>query len=247
MTVSLGLPSAIETTVDQFIEAAKTTFGTALQSVVLFGSGAEQQLRATSDVNLLLVLSAYDPAVIDSLREPLRIARAAVDLKAMFVLQGEVAEALDAFAVKFSDILNRHRIVYGIDPFIGLTPSREAMLRRVRQVLLNYQIRLREQFILANRRDEQLTRLVADAAGPLRASAAAILTLEDQPAATPKRALAALVAQFHEPDFVIVLEAMSLARGGELLAPASARPAVIKLMRLVTAMRERAENLAAKA
>src|SRR3954469_16095851 len=157
----MGLPEPIERTIGSFVDAAQQSFGPDLVSIVLFGSGAEQNLRATSDVNILLVLKRFDQAQADGLREPLRFAHASIELNAMFMLETEVPLAMEAFAVKFSDILHRHRVLHGSDPFADVTVPDKALLRRLRQVLLNLQIRLRERYILLSLREEQLERVIA--------------------------------------------------------------------------------------
>jgi predicted nucleotidyltransferase len=81
-----------------------------LLSVVLFGSAAEGKLRATSDVNLILVLSAFEQVKVDPLRQPLRIAQAAIKLQPMFLLKAELPRAARSFAPKFADILRRRVI-----------------------------------------------------------------------------------------------------------------------------------------
>jgi hypothetical protein len=47
-------------TVAAFVEAPRDAFGDRLISVVLFGSAAEGRLRPTSDVNVIVVLQAFD-------------------------------------------------------------------------------------------------------------------------------------------------------------------------------------------
>jgi hypothetical protein len=80
--------------------------------------------------------------------------------------------------MNIADIIARHEVLYGPDPFVGLTVSREAALHRLLQVLVNLQLRLRERYTLSSAYDEQLARAAADAVGPLRASAAVLLWLE---------------------------------------------------------------------
>jgi hypothetical protein len=239
----MGLPEAVERAIESFVAAAREAFGDDLISIVLFGSGAEQNLRPTSDVNILLVLKRFDQAQADRLREPLRFAHAAVELNAMFMLESEVQAAMEAFAVKFSDILHRHRVLHGRDPFASVAVSDAALLRRLKQVLLNLQIRLRERYVLMSLREEQLGRVIADAAPPLRASAASILQLEGNPAPSPKKALERLITSFNDPALAEVLGAMTKVRGGERLAPGKAPAILIDLMRLVEQLRERAERL----
>ena len=74
------LPPQVTRVLHSVVEAARSAFGTALRSVILYGSGAEGRLRATSDVNLILVLSAFERSQADQIREPLRVAEAAIRL-----------------------------------------------------------------------------------------------------------------------------------------------------------------------
>src|SRR6478672_3011262 len=187
--VSARLPEAARTTLGEFTAAAQQAFTDDLLSVVLFGSAAEGRLRATSDVNVVLVLRRVDPKKLEAIGATYRFAHAAIRLSAMFILEGEIGVAKDAFAVKFADIIARHEVLYGPDPFVGLTVSREAALRRVLQVLVNLQLRLRERYALSSAYDEQLARAAADAVGPLRASAAVLLWLESGARVAPRDAL----------------------------------------------------------
>src|SRR2546427_11219458 len=102
--VTRDLPAEVARALDDFVAAAREAFGDALESVVLFGSAAEGALRATSDVNVILVLTAFERARADRVREAFRAAHAAIDLRAMFLLRDEIAAAAEAFAQKFGDI-----------------------------------------------------------------------------------------------------------------------------------------------
>ena len=138
-----SLPSPVDQMLRNFVEEASETFGVDLLSVVLYGSAAEGRLRATSDVNVILILSVFDQMKVDRLREPLRVAHAAIQLTTMFLLREEIAPAATAFAQKFADILRRHVILYGEDLFEHVTIPRSALITRLRQVLLNQLLRLR--------------------------------------------------------------------------------------------------------
>jgi hypothetical protein len=96
-------------------------------------------------------------------------------------------------------------------------------------------------------REEQLERVIADAAPPLRASAASLLQLEGNPAPSPKKALERLVAGLNDPALSEVLAAMTRVRGGERLEPGKAAVIHIELMRLTEKLRERLEHLESRA
>ena len=238
-----ALPPGVSGALDRFVAAARDSFGPLLKSVVLFGSAAEGRLRATSDVNVLVVLSAWDEAKAAPMREPLRTANAAVRLEAMFLLDGEVGAAVAAFPAKFADMLRRRRVLFGADPLAGLAVPREAEIAHLRQVLLNLALRLRERWLLASLREEQAARALAEAAGPLRSSAASLLALSGRPAPSPKEALATLASSLPGEGWDEVLEHLSAAREGRPL-PAGAAPASLgRLAGLAQALLEKSRSL----
>jgi len=130
MSVSKPLPAPqltaqVKQVLDEFLQAAKDSFGSDLVSAVLYGSAAEGKLQTTSDVNLVLVLSSFERNKADPLRAPLRIAQAAIQLRPMFLLKDEISAATRSFAPKFADILRRRVILFGEDPFAAISIPRE--------------------------------------------------------------------------------------------------------------------------
>ena len=243
MPTSNALPPQVEQSINTFVDAAKTAFGSDLVSIIMYGSAAEGRLRATSDVNTLLVLKRFDQAHADAMREPLRLAHATIQMNTMFLLETELPTAMEAFAVKFADIAARHRVLFGTNPFTAVEPSRDALVRRLKQVLLNLQLRLRERYVLLSLREEQLALVIADAAGPLRSSAASLLHLEGQAVLAPKEALEKVVTEMADANFASVLLQMSTAREDRQLEPGQASPTLMGLIEVTRRLRERAELL----
>ena len=211
--------------------------------MVLYGSAAEGRLRATSDVNVIVVLARFDRAKADALRDDFRVAQAAIRLDAMFLLDSEIEAAAVEFAPKFADVKRRHVVLYGDDPFAALEIPREAIVRRLRQTLLNLVLRLRAKYVERSLREEQAALTIADAAGPLRSSAAAILDLEGTPAASPKEALATLVRQFGRDDLQALLPQLSEAREQRALPEGRAAEALYLTIELARALADRARRL----
>lgn len=238
------LPEEARLAITDFTSAAKAALGPDLRSLVLFGSAAEGRMRATSDVNLLVVVERFQSAAVDGLREAARLAFAAVRLRTMWVRADELPLAAEAFAVKFHDMQTRHVVLHGPDPFASLAIPRERIVQRLRQVLLNATIQWRATYVLLSLREEQIAREVAEAAAPLRSSAAAILTLEGRPAASPKAALEALASEIGGRDWAPVLERLSEARERGLLPAGVAPPTLLAAIDLAEALRLRAEKLA---
>ena len=238
------LPQNVASVLTEFVNAAKEAFGTDLRSVVLYGSGAEGKLRPTSDINLILVLSAFNQQQADQIREPLRISKAAINLRAMFLLDSELRPATEAFAVKFGDIARRRLVLFGEDPFASVSVSRDDAVFRLKQTLLNLTLRMREAYVARSLREEQLSALIADVAGPLRSCASTLLELEGKPAASAKEALEQVSASLPDgPAHADDIQLISEARLRHALPAGVAAPALFHLIDLARSMWARAAAL----
>jgi predicted nucleotidyltransferase len=237
------MPPAVERVLADLVQAAKDSFEDDLSSMVLFGSGAEGRLRATSDLNLLIVLKRFLQPRADRFREPLRLAHVAAQAAAMFVLESEMAAAAEAFAVKFGDIARRSRVLFGDLPAALLSVSPEAKKQRLRQILMNLTLRLRQSYIATSLREEQLALVIAETAGPLRTAAATLLELEGSPVASPKESLETVAQMLDGAGLNEALRCISEARETRRLPPGAAAPVLFQIMALADAMRLRVERL----
>jgi predicted nucleotidyltransferase len=240
---ALELPVQVKQILDEFLRAAEKAFAPDLHSVILYGSAAEGMMRATSDVNVILVLSAFQQDKADQLREPLRAAQAAIQLRPMFLLKSEIDSASRAFAQKFADILRRHRVLLGEDPFAGISVSRECKIFQLQQQLLNLILRLRALYVSRGLREEQLALVIADAAGPLTSCAAALLELEGQRSDLPKGALERVVGLLGLPSGQTTLSVLSKARERRAVSPGEAPRVLFQLTELAQLMHARAVAL----
>jgi predicted nucleotidyltransferase len=243
MDQEMQVSPEIVQTINSFLDEVKQSFGDDLVAAVLFGSAAEGRLRITSDVNLLLVLKRFDRERADKIREAFRDAHSAMRLDVMFLLSSEIEPAMDAFAVKFADILTRRRILFGSDPFALLVIQPESIRQRSRQVLLNLILRLRERYTLISLREEQLAQIIADTAGPIRACAASTLFLEGKPAASPREALAEIVSQSGDPQWSEALRLIDIARRKGALPPGTAGTLIFSLLGLAESLYRRLDGL----
>jgi predicted nucleotidyltransferase len=237
------LPGDVAKILGDFVEAAKKNFAERLTSIVLFGSAAEGRMRATSDVNVIVVLKEFRQQDVTDLAPVVRMARAAIRLEVMYLLGGEVPAAMECFAQKFADVSRRHRVLHGPDPFEGLTPSRGAEIYRLRQVIFNLQLRMREGFVERAGQEDQVAALLAEISGPLRTCAAALARLENQGNFSPKEALERLAGGMGRPDAARVVHEISELRerhvpeGGDLAA------SFFQVLEIVETIRKRAWSL----
>src|SRR5262245_50718320 len=69
-----GLPANVAAILENFVGEARDALGPDLISVVLFGSAVDGRLTESSDVNLILVLAAFDPGKLKEISDPLQAA-----------------------------------------------------------------------------------------------------------------------------------------------------------------------------
>jgi predicted nucleotidyltransferase len=241
---ALEVPENVRRVLTDFVRRAREVFADDLLSVVLYGSAAAGQMRTTSDVNLLLVLRRLEFQAAERLSDALRLAEAAVGLKVMFLLESEVTEAATAFALKFADMTDRHVLLYGRDPFAVLAVPRGAKIFRLKQVLLNLVLRMREALIRSAGEEKRRALLIAEFGAPLRSAAVALLELENAgSAASQKEALEQVAAGIDPTVFQEALIALTTARSQRALLPGAAGAVMQCLIELGTKMHQRASRL----
>lgn len=239
----MELPESVNKALEAFVSEAKIVFNDRLVSIVLYGSAAEGKLRKTSDVNVVLVTRSYTPNDAAALTGILTFAAAAIDLQVMFLLESELDTASQLFAVKFSDISRRRKVLFGADPFAHLTISKEALVARLRQVLLNHLLRLRYVFALRNESAEQLNQTLADSISPLRASASSVLEIRGVSFESPKQALEILAKELKDDGFKKSLVVITEVRDGKVFPLDQVKSALTDVLELTSLMKELIKSL----
>ena|SRR5205807_936821 len=234
-----GVSANVATILSTFVAAASAAYSDDLRSVVLYGSAAEGKMTSTSDVNLLVVLRSFSRDKTDRIRDTFLAAQAAINLQAMFLLEDEVSSASELFAQKFADILRRHKVIFGNNPFSAVKIERADKIFRLRQILLNLALRQRAAYVSRSQRPEQVSRMLAEAAGPLRAASATLLELEGSPSPDASVALESVASAFQGSKVVAELLA---ARSGRTQAEGSAE-VLFQVVELIKHLSERASRL----
>jgi hypothetical protein len=199
------------------------------------------RLASTSDVNLLLVLQTFSPAKLAALRDELLKAEAAINLQVMFLLESELPTAAEFFAQKFADIRRRHRTLFGQDVMASLVIPRAAKIFRLRQMLYNVVLRTREAYVARGRRPEQVTRILADALGPLRAACATLLELESALSTDSNGAFEAVAASAGSDGSRAAAHILAAHAGARSERPTE--QALVETLALATHILERAGRL----
>lgn len=106
-------------TLEQLVAQLRAAFGDGLRSVVLYGSAAAGEPVA-HDQNVLVLVDTLDVVRLEGVAATVRAWSDAGNPPPFTLTMDEWRRSADVFPMEYSDILERHRVVYGEAPFEGL-------------------------------------------------------------------------------------------------------------------------------
>jgi hypothetical protein len=102
----------------------------------------------------------------------------------LLLTRDEFAGSLDAFPIEYGEILETHRVLYGVDPFTGLTISVEDLRRECETLVKGHLVHLRENYLECAGRQSAVAALVAEAAPAFALILRRLARLDGAPADT---------------------------------------------------------------
>jgi len=102
----------------------------------------------------------------------------------LLLTKDEFAGSLDAFPIEYGEILATHQIIYGLDPFAGLTIRTDDLRRACEVQVKSHLLHLRENYIESRGRQTEIRELVADAAPAFAVIMRRLAQLDGFPAAS---------------------------------------------------------------
>lgn len=82
----------------------------------------------------------------------------------LFLTREEFAGSLDAFPIEYGEILETHRLIFGTDPFAGMTIRPEDLRRACEVQVKSHLVHLRENYVECRGRQSDVAALVSAAA-----------------------------------------------------------------------------------
>ncbi len=82
----------------------------------------------------------------------------------LLLTRDEFAGSLDAFPIEYGEIIDTHQVLYGLDPFAGLTIDTEDLRRECETQVKSHLLHLRQNYIECRGRQSDVAALVNEAA-----------------------------------------------------------------------------------
>ncbi len=179
-----------------FIDDLKSTHGTNLVSVILYGSAAAGDfVPHHSNYNILIALDKIGPQDLRNahacVREWVRMGN---PLPVYFTVS-ELKEAADVFPIEFSQMEAARKVLYGADVLANLEFSDVNLRHQTEYELRSKLIQLRRHYIPASMSVDGLKNLMAESLASFAAVFRAVLIIHGLEPPVTKREIVSLTAQ----------------------------------------------------
>ena len=181
-------------TLDQLVAQLAQVHGAKLRCVLLYGSAAAgESVEQRSDLNVLVLVDAIDPAQLETLGATARAWAEAGNPPPFELTVEEWQRSADIFPMEFADILVRHRVLHGALPE-AVAVSREDLRRQAEFEAMGKVLRLRQGIMHAGTDTARQLELLRASHGTLMAIFRAAVRVAGEPAPAERDALIARVA-----------------------------------------------------
>jgi hypothetical protein len=208
------LPDDVRQTLRAYMADVAKLFGQSMEGVLLYGSAARgEYLPGRSNLNLVLFLSAYDLAQLGEYAKIHRRWQKEGIVVPLFLTEGELQSAADAFPLECSEIKEAHLLLKGRDPFHNLHINMRNLRTQCELEIRGNLMRLRQRFVEGGGKPEtaailmplSLTALIPAIRGIFRVTGFRVQNASDATIADLKPGL--------DLDPTAFQEALSLKRG----------------------------------
>jgi predicted nucleotidyltransferase len=219
------IPKTPQEVFPEIVEDLKGVYGEALQSVILYGSGARgEYVAGKSDINFLVVL-ADDAA--DDLEKILSFVpkwKKRAVAPPFFITKALIESSIDVYPVEFLNMKRHYQVVHGKDVLGDLVFEKRALRLQCERELKGKLMLLRKSFLETAGKAESLQRLLAASITAFLSVFNALLTLKDRELPHERREIVGAVTAIYGIDAAPFLRCIDLREGkkdlsfGELTA-----------------------------
>jgi hypothetical protein len=215
-------------TLDELVSQLRAAYGTALRSVVLYGSAARSDHDAKrSDYNVLVIVDALDPSRLAAASAASRAWAEAGNPAPLTLTMSEWRGSSDIFPMEYADILEHHSVLHGDPPFDGIRVEQRDLRLQLEQEAMGKLLKLRQGVLASGNDAGRQVELLAASASAIMIILRALVRLHGKTAPRDNVALveeAGRTAGFDSAPFARVVRhvrgesKISSAEAGDVLA-----------------------------
>ena len=184
-------------TLDELVSQLRAAYGSALRSVVLYGSAAAgERDPKRSDYNVLVIVDSLDASRLAAASAAARAWAEAGNPAPLTLTTSEWRGSADIFPMEYADILERHRVLYGEPPFEGIRVDPRDLRLQLEQEAMGKLIKLRQGLLAAGDDSGRQIELLAASASAIMIILRAFVRLQGKTAPKDNLALVDEASRF---------------------------------------------------
>lgn len=183
--------------------------GDNLSSVVLYGSSVAGDKLKDSDYNVLVVLNRLDSEALRTMTGLCSLWNKDGNPAPLLFAKETLLRSADVFPVEFSDLIQTHKVIYGPNPFAGMTIDPAHLRLQLEHELKTKLILLRGRYLVAKGEAKEVEALLVSSVSSFLTLFKAILRLYGENPPAKKMEVLPLLAKHFKIDieiFTIVWE-----------------------------------------
>ncbi len=182
--------------IEAFIDDLRSTHGTNLASVILYGSAAAGDfIPLKSDYNTLIALHQITPKDLRDAHACVREWHKMGHPVPVYFMVSELQNAADVFPIEFHQMQSVRKVLYGTDVLANLNISNEFLRHQAEYELRSKLIQLRRKYIPASSSVDGLKNLMSASLSSFAALFRAVLILKGIVPPVTKHEIVALTVQ----------------------------------------------------
>lgn len=206
-------------TLDELVKQLTLVYGGGLRSVVLYGSAASgEHVKGKSDQNVLVLVDTLDRTLLQKLAQTSRAWEDAGNPPPLTLTSAEWVRSADIFPMEYADILERHRVLHGENPFAGIRVAARDLRLQVEHEAMGKLLRLRAGVMKAGNDTKLQNALMADSVSALLVIFRAVMRLHGEVPPRDAHAVAKFVAERASFDVAPFDKVIAMAREGRAMA-----------------------------
>lgn len=193
-------------------------YGDEIKSVVLYGSAAgENHSQKFSDYNIFCVLSNPTPALLAKSNRVIRKWVRRGNPPPLFFGMDHFERSLDVFPIEFLDMMDRHGVLFGGDPFEDARVDKKNLRHQCESELKGKLLHLRAFYAANCHKPKRLARMMVDSFPAFLAAFRSTLRLAGEKPAGGSDGIVEKAAQIAKFNPEIFLEIVAIRHGTSYL------------------------------
>ena len=208
------IPKTPQEVFPEIVEDLQGIYGEALQSVILYGSGARgDYVAGKSDINFLVVLAESDAGDLEKILPMIPKWKKRAVATPLFMARTFIGSSVDVYPVEFLNMKRHYQVVHGEDVLKDLVFEKRALRLQCERELKGKLMLLRTGFLETAGKAEGLQRLMAASITAFLSVFNALLTLKDRELPHGRREIVGAVTAIYGIDAAPFLRCIDLREG----------------------------------